>query len=76
DIVASILAKGLVQGSTARAAIVSADGSAIGLDASGKLATLDAAPFTFIKDALASSAMTVADFNRTDGSARAYVRGI
>ncbi|KPH06000.1 methyl-accepting chemotaxis protein [Rhizobium acidisoli] len=76
DIVTGILAKGIVQGSTARAAIVSSDGSAIGLDANGRLATLDATPFTFIKDALASSAMTVADFSRADGVARAYVRGI
>ncbi|MGO8104052.1 methyl-accepting chemotaxis protein [Rhizobium leguminosarum] len=76
DIVTGILAKGIVQGSTARAAIVSGDGSAIGLDGSGKLATLDATPFTFIKSALASSAMTVADFDRADGTARAYVRGI
>lgn len=76
EIVTGILAKGIVQGSTARAAIVSGDGSAVGLDASGKLATLDATPFTFIKSALASSAMTVADFGRTDGAARAYVRGI
>ncbi|MBY5540144.1 HAMP domain-containing protein [Rhizobium leguminosarum] len=76
DIVTGILAKGIVQGSTARAAIVSGDGSAIGLDGSGKLATLDATPFTFIKSALASSAMTVADFDRADGAARAYVRGI
>jgi methyl-accepting chemotaxis protein len=76
DIVTGILAKGIVQGSTARAAIVSGDGSAIGLDGSGKLATLDATPFTFIKSALASSAMTVADFDRADGAARAYIRGI
>ncbi|MBY5563501.1 methyl-accepting chemotaxis protein [Rhizobium leguminosarum] len=76
DIVTGILAKGIVQGSTARAAIVSGDGSAVGLDGSGKLATLDATPFTFIKSALASSAMTVADFDRADGAARAYVRGI
>ncbi|ARO31610.1 methyl-accepting chemotaxis protein [Rhizobium sp. NXC14] len=76
DIISSILAKGIVQGSTARAAIVASDGSAIALDAGGKLATLDATPFTFIKDALASSAMTVADFDRADGAARAYVRGI
>ncbi|MBY3231263.1 methyl-accepting chemotaxis protein [Rhizobium laguerreae] len=76
DIVTGILAKGIVKGSTARAAIVSGDGSAIGLDGSGKLATLDATPFTFIKSALASSAMTVADFDRADGAARAYVRGI
>ncbi|MBB3350756.1 methyl-accepting chemotaxis protein [Rhizobium sp. BK049] len=76
DIISSILAKGIVQGSTSRAAIVASDGSAIALDAGGKLATLDATPFTFIKDALASSAMTVADFDRADGAARAYVRGI
>ncbi|WP_434711374.1 methyl-accepting chemotaxis protein [Rhizobium sp. YTUHZ045] len=76
DIISSILAKGIVQGSTARAAIVASDGSAIALDTGGKLATLDATPFTFIKDALASSAMTVADFDRADGAARAYVRGI
>ncbi|PDT31759.1 chemotaxis protein [Rhizobium sp. L9] len=76
DIISSILAKGIVQGSTARAAIVASDGSAIALEAGGKLATLDATPFTFIKDALASSAMTVADFDRADGAARAYVRGI
>ncbi|MBX5141085.1 HAMP domain-containing protein [Rhizobium lentis] len=76
DIISSILAKGIVQGSTARAAIVASDGSAIALDTGGKLSTLDATPFTFIKDALASSAMTVADFDRADGAARAYVRGI
>ncbi|SCB59383.1 methyl-accepting chemotaxis protein [Rhizobium aethiopicum] len=76
DIVTSILAKGIIQGSTARAAIVSGDGSAVGLDASGRLAPLDATPFAFVKDALASSAMTVADFDRADGAARAYVRGI
>ncbi|MBB3464135.1 methyl-accepting chemotaxis protein [Rhizobium sp. BK377] len=76
DVVTSILAKGIVSGSTAKAAIISADGSAVGLNASGQLATLDTAPFTFIKDALASSAMTVADFDRADGAARAYVRGI
>ncbi|WP_064694488.1 methyl-accepting chemotaxis protein [Rhizobium aegyptiacum] len=76
DILTSILAKGIIQGSTARAAIVSGDGSAVGLDANGRLAPLDATPFAFIKDALASSAMTVADFDRADGAARAYVRGI
>ncbi|WP_454851407.1 methyl-accepting chemotaxis protein [Rhizobium binxianense] len=76
DVITGILAKGIVSGSTARAAIVSADGSAVGLDASGRLSTLDTAPFTFVKAALASSAMTVADFRRADGEARAYVRGI
>ncbi|EJJ24993.1 methyl-accepting chemotaxis protein, partial [Rhizobium sp. CF142] len=76
DVVTSILAKGIVSGSTAKAAIISADGSAVGLNASGQLAPLDTAPFTFIKDALTSSAMTVADFDRADGAARAYVRGI
>ncbi len=76
DIVTGILAKGIVSGSTAKAAIISADGSAVGLNASGQLATLDTAPFSFIKAALASSAMTVADFDRADGAARAYVRGI
>ncbi len=39
--------------------------------------TLDTAPFTFVQDALASSGgMTVDDFTRADGAARAYVRSI
>jgi len=77
DIVSSILSKGIVSGSTAQAAIISSDGSAIGLNAEGKLATLDIASFTFIPDALANNqGMTVDDFDRADGSARAYVRGI
>ncbi|OCJ10898.1 chemotaxis protein [Rhizobium sp. AC44/96] len=76
DIFTNILAKGIVSGSTAQAAIVSDDGSAVAVDASGKLVTLDTAPFTFVKDALASSAMTVDDFSRADGAARAYVKGI
>ena len=77
DIVSSILSKGIVSGSTAQAAIISSDGSAIGLNAEGKLATLDTAAFTFIPDALANSqGMTVDDFARSDGTARAYVRGI
>jgi methyl-accepting chemotaxis protein len=77
DIVSSILSKGIVSGSTAQAAIISSDGSAIGLNAEGKLATLDTAAFTFIPDALANSqSMTVDDFARSDGTARAYVRGI
>ncbi len=76
DIVTGILSKGIVSGSTAQAAIISSDGSAVGL-ADGKLATLDTAPFTFIPDALANNqGMTVDDFDRADGSARAYVRGI
>ncbi|MET3856032.1 methyl-accepting chemotaxis protein [Rhizobium sp. OAE497] len=77
DVVSSILSKGIVSGSTAQAAIISSDGSAIGLNAEGKLATLDTAAFTFIPDALANSqGMTVDDFARSDGTARAYVRGI
>ncbi len=77
DIITSILAKGIVSGSTAQAAIISSDGSAVGLNAEGRLATLDTAPFTFMKDALASSnGMTVDDFARPDGTARAYVRSI
>ncbi|QRM44320.1 methyl-accepting chemotaxis protein [Rhizobium sp. BG4] len=77
DIVSSILSKGIVSGSTAQAAIISSDGSAIGLNAESKLATLDTAAFTFIPDALANSqGMTVDDFARSDGTARAYVRGI
>ena len=77
DIVSSILSKGIVSGSTAQAAIISSDGSAIGLNLEGKLATLDTAAFTFIPDALANSqGMTVDDFARSDGTARAYVRGI
>ncbi|TCU15682.1 methyl-accepting chemotaxis protein [Rhizobium sullae] len=77
DIITSILAKGIVSGSTAQAAIISSDGSAVGLNAEGRLATLDTAPFTFAKDALASSnGMTVDDFARPDGTARAYVRSI
>jgi len=76
DIVTGILSKGIVSGSTAQAAIISSDGSAVGL-ADGKLATLDTASFTFIPDALANNqGMTVDDFDRADGSARAYVRGI
>ncbi|MDR7146300.1 methyl-accepting chemotaxis protein [Rhizobium sp. BE258] len=76
DIVTGILSKGIVSGSTAQAAIISSDGSAVGL-ADGKLATLDTAAFTFIPDALANNqGMTVDDFDRADGSARAYVRGI
>jgi methyl-accepting chemotaxis protein len=76
DLVTSILSKGIVSGSTAQAAIVSDDGSAIGLNTAGQLVTLDTAPFTFVKNALASSTMTVDDFTRTDGAARAYVRDI
>lgn len=77
DIITSILEKGIVSGSTAQAAIISSDGSAVGLNAEGRLATLDTAPFTFMKDALASSnGMTVDDFARPDGTARAYVRSI
>jgi methyl-accepting chemotaxis protein len=77
DIVSSILSKGIVSGSTAQAAIISSDGSAIGLNAEGKLSTLDTAAFTFIPDAIANSqGMTVDDFARADGTARAYVRGI
>ncbi|KQV66381.1 methyl-accepting chemotaxis protein [Rhizobium sp. Root1220] len=76
DIITSILAKGIVSGSTAQAAIVSDDGSAVAVDESGRLVTLDTAPFTFMKDALANNAMTVDDFSRADGAARAYVRGI
>ncbi|MFP3545444.1 methyl-accepting chemotaxis protein [Rhizobium sp. SIMBA_035] len=76
DIVTGILSKGIVSGSTAQAAIISSDGSAVGLS-DGKLATLDTASFTFIPDALANNqGMTVDDFDRADGSARAYVRGI
>ncbi len=76
DIISSILAKGVVAGSTAQAAVVSEDGSAVAVNAAGQLAAIDAAPFTFVKDAFAGSAMTVADFSRADGAARAYVRGI
>jgi len=76
DIIGSILTKGIVAGSTAQAAIISEDGSAIGVNASGQLAMLDATPFTFIKGAFSAKAMTVSDFERADGSARAYVRGI
>lgn len=76
NIITSILAKGIVSGSTAQAAIISDDGSAIGVNSSGQLATLDTTPFTFAKDALSAKGMTVDDFDRADGSARAYVRGI
>jgi methyl-accepting chemotaxis protein len=76
DVVTTILQEGIVSGSTAQAAIVSDDGSAVAVDATGRLATLDTAAFTFLKDAFGSSTMTVADFSRADGAARAYVRGI
>ncbi|MGZ9722034.1 methyl-accepting chemotaxis protein [Rhizobium miluonense] len=76
DIISSILTKGIAAGSTAQAAIISEDGSAIGVNADDQLVTLDAAPFTFAKDALSAKTMTVSDFDRADGLARAYVRGI
>ncbi|WP_037150106.1 methyl-accepting chemotaxis protein [Rhizobium freirei] len=76
DIISSILTKGIVAGSTAQAAIISEDSSAIGVNADGQLVTLDVAPFTFAKDALSAKTMTVSDFDRADGLARAYVRGI
>ncbi|MEZ2132093.1 MULTISPECIES: methyl-accepting chemotaxis protein [unclassified Sinorhizobium] len=76
DILAGILAKGNVAGSSARSAVISADGSVVGLDQAGRLARLDPAPFAFYKDALAGDSMTVADFERADGPARAYARPI
>ncbi|KRB51680.1 chemotaxis protein [Rhizobium sp. Root708] len=76
DVFTSILTKGIVAGSSAQAAIVSQDGSAVTVNADGKLAVLDTTPFSFVRDALASSAMTVDDFDRADGAARAYVRSV
>ncbi|MBB3964858.1 methyl-accepting chemotaxis protein [Rhizobium metallidurans] len=76
DVVASILSKGIVAGSTAQAAIVSEDGSAVTVNEAGRLATLDTASFTFLKDAFANSAMSVDDFNRADGAARAYMKPV
>ncbi|WP_160011353.1 methyl-accepting chemotaxis protein [Rhizobium sp. 18055] len=76
DIFAGILSKGIVSGSTAQAAIVSDDGSAITVNGAGQLATLDTAPFTFLKDAFSSAGMSVDDFSRADGAARAYVRSV
>ena len=76
DIIAGILAKGLTSESSEQAQVISADGRVVGLDAAGKLVTLDPAPFTFATDAFASDAMTVADFARADGKARSYSRRI
>ncbi|TCL69799.1 methyl-accepting chemotaxis protein [Rhizobium sp. BK251] len=76
DIIAAILAKGNAAGSSAMSAIVSDDGTAIGLDAAGQLVNLDASKFAFAKDALTNSGMMVADFERADGAARAYVRSV
>ena len=76
DVFTSILEKGIVSGSTAQAAIVSDDGSTVSVSPGGQLVTLDTAPFTFLKDAFAGGGMTVEDFSRADGAARAYVKGI
>jgi methyl-accepting chemotaxis protein len=74
DIFAGILSKGIVSGSTAQAAIVSEDGSAVTVNGAGQAGDARYGTFTFLKDALASSAMSVDDFSRADGAARAYVR--
>ncbi len=76
DIFAGILSKGIVSGSTAQTAIVSEDGSAVTVSGAGQLATLDTAPFSFLKDAFARPDMSVDDFSRGDGAARAYVRAV
>ncbi|MGV8939032.1 MAG: methyl-accepting chemotaxis protein [Allorhizobium sp.] len=74
--VTDILDKGIAPGSDERSAILSADGSAIGLGADGKLSDIDAAPFDFLQDALTRPTTTIADFTRDDGAARGYARPI
>jgi methyl-accepting chemotaxis protein len=76
DLIASILAKGNAPGSSDRSAIVSGDGSVIGVDAAGHLTRLESAPYAFASAAIAGSDMSVADFDRADGPARAYARPV
>ncbi len=71
DLIAAILAKGIDPQSSERSAIVSAGGSAIGLDGQGRLTGIEAPAVD-----TASEAMTVTDFTRADGAARSYARSV
>ncbi len=73
DLIAAILAKGIDPQSSERSAIVSA-GSAIGLDADGRLTGIEAAAVDTAT--AAAEAMTVTDFTRADGAARSYARSV
>ena len=76
DGLAGILGKGIVAGSDERSAILSAEGGAIALTPDGRLGDIDTAPFAFAQDALTRSTVTIADFDRDDGAARAYARPV
>jgi methyl-accepting chemotaxis protein len=76
DVIVSILTKGNSAASSARSAIVSRDGSVMGVSEIGALVNLDPAPFAFAEKAIAADGITVADLQRPDGSARAFARSI
>ncbi|MBN9033074.1 MAG: chemotaxis protein [Rhizobium sp. 63-7] len=71
DLIAAILAKGIDPQSSERSAIVSAGGSAIGLNGQGRLTGIEAPAVD-----TAGEAMTVTDFTRADGAARSYARSV
>lgn len=73
DVFVQLLAKGIAPASSEQSAVLSADGSAIGLDQS-KLTNLDPAPFTFQSKAMAEKGMTVAEIQRGNAKANAYAR--
>ncbi|GEO87314.1 MULTISPECIES: methyl-accepting chemotaxis protein [Alphaproteobacteria] len=74
--ITSILSKGIVSGSGERAAVLSEDGTGISLAEDGKLVDIEAAPFGFAKDAIQGEKITIASFQRADGTANAYGRPV
>ncbi|NML72691.1 methyl-accepting chemotaxis protein [Rhizobium sp. S-51] len=74
--VANILSKGIAKGSGEQVAILSQDGSGISLSADGKLTDISAAPFGFAADAINGTDVVMTDFDRADGTAKAYGRPV
>ncbi|MFM2282114.1 MAG: hypothetical protein RLZZ444_4345 [Pseudomonadota bacterium] len=72
DAIGKIMTMGITKDSSAKTSIISADGTVISTDTAGKLVALDPAAFTFRDAAFADSAMTVAQYDRTDGAATSF----
>ncbi|MCM2398577.1 methyl-accepting chemotaxis protein [Rhizobium sp. S95] len=75
--ITSLLSKGIAADSVERAAVLSEDGAGISLGTDGKLIDIAAAPFGFTPEAMqGNGGIVTSDFDRDDGSARAYGRAV
>ncbi|MFN7012174.1 MAG: methyl-accepting chemotaxis protein [Allorhizobium sp.] len=72
----SILSKGIDPASGEQVAVLSEDGTGIGLSVDGKLADISAAPFGFPAGAIGGEEIVISRFERADGPANAYGRPV